>query len=146
MATLDPTSNWRRYQFVAAPGRRATKVLLQIYTSNSEMDKVQYADVSAHPLNLTKSPVVVSYPTGGEHLHGYLLQTPDSASSLWSGPAGSVPVMIDGLRNGWISRKPSASVSYWPQTALVFAYIASCLGILALAGLVVAPRLKRESA
>jgi hypothetical protein len=144
VASLASSAGWRRYQFTVSVGNHATATFLQLDTSKAGIHKVQYAGLSVHPLNLERTPVIVASPRGPAHLGGYLTQSPNSASSLWLGPSGSQRVVIDGLRNGWLSSRPNVPIRYWPRTLVICGYAATLGGILLMLGLAVAPRVRRR--
>ena len=97
-------SGWIRYSSIVTPGlgTRSLSLFVYAYGSGAGSQSVdQYAKVQAFSLPSITMPLLTGVPKA--YLHARLVVTARGFSSSVSDPRGLKHVLVDGLRNGWIT-------------------------------------------
>ena len=104
-------SRWYHYQQIItpAPGTRSLTLFLyaDVYTPGTFTTN-EYSDVVVRHSPVFLQPVVLATPQIHHGKAQALYTVSGSYSSEWIGPPGKTRVEVDGLRNGWLGRHPSA--------------------------------------
>jgi hypothetical protein len=123
-ASLPSTPGWHQYTEVVQPDAGTTRLFLFLYAnsfSSGRPSVEQYTDVVARLLRSAPTAVVVGRPTGPTS-STKLVATATGYSTLWSGPTGTTHVLVNGLRNGWLTRSaPDSAIDarYTPDAHLL---------------------------
>jgi hypothetical protein len=111
LPSLPTGAGWHQYTAVIDPKSGTTNLTLFLYADapNSGKSSIeQYARISVQSVSTTPNLVVVATPTTvatSSRIVGF----GTGFSSQWVGPSGAEHVLVDGLRNGWITKSGSAS-------------------------------------
>ena len=133
-----PGPTWHRYTMIVQPTPGATKLSLFVYASSFAVGQPsisQYAGITVRALPSDPSAVVVGTPTSARS-SSKLVTIATGYSALWAGPPGTTHVLVDGLRNGWITGSAQADTVhavYTPDTHLFRKEVALLLAMVLVA-------------
>jgi hypothetical protein len=120
VAPLPGGSGWHPYRTTVVPDPGATKVSLFLYAfpqSVGQASVEQYAGVIARALPYSPTIDVIGRPTTGAG-PTRLIVYPTGYAPGWVGPPNARHVLVDGLRNGWLTTAGGRSlreVQYEPM-------------------------------
>ena len=112
-ASLTPQSGgsgWHDYTTTVYPAKGTTSLTLFLYadaTRRGPTSVERYADVSFHHLPFDSPVVLVAMPLAVP-TNERLVTVGTGYSTQWVGPRNSTHVVVDGLRNGWLTTARSA--------------------------------------
>ena len=111
-AALPSSSQWRLYRTTVVPATGTETVTLFVYAfaqSPGHVSVDQYAGVVARSILHRPTIDVVGRPTT-DAAPTRLLSYPTGYAPGWIGPRDAVHVLVDGLRNGWLTTSNSRAV------------------------------------
>ena len=111
-AALPSSSQWRLYRTTVVPATGTENVTLFVYAfaqSPGHVSVDQYAGVVARSILHRPTIDVVGRPTT-DAAPTRLLSYPTGYAPGWIGPRDAVHVLVDGLRNGWLTTSNSRAV------------------------------------
>jgi hypothetical protein len=95
--------------------------------SSGQRTVAQYAGIRALSLPSAARLVLVGKPVVASHPAPRLVVSESGYSPGWAGPAGSVRVKLDGLRNGWLGGHGPARADYayagWDEAAFIISLV-----------------------
>ena len=112
ISPLQSGSAWHRYEMTVEPDPGTTSISLFLYAfaQNPGQPTVeQYAGVVVRALPYAPSVDVLAHPTT-EPGRVRLLAYPTGYSPGWEGPPNSTHVVVDGIRNGWLTSSRTLTV------------------------------------
>ncbi len=110
-APLPSGSAWERYQTTVVPDPGATSIYLVLYAYSQSpgQDSVEeYAGIVVRSLPFATTVDVVGRPTE-EPAPTRLLTYPTGYAPGWVGPSNSTHVVLDGLRNAWLTSSQTST-------------------------------------
>ena len=111
-AALPSGRQWQRYRttIVPDPGTETVSLFLYAYAQSPGQRSVdEYARVVARSLPHSPSVDVVGRPTTGPG-PTHLLAYPTGYATGWVGPPSARHVLVDGVRNGWLTASGNSSL------------------------------------
>jgi len=101
---IPSTATWSTYRAIVTPSPQTTGLVLFLYSDAPGGGRASVNDyANAATYTLPTSPVVLATPTSVPAQPLRLVVTDSSYSTHWSGPANGVHVLVDGVKNGWLS-------------------------------------------
>jgi arabinofuranan 3-O-arabinosyltransferase len=137
LPVIADTEGWTAFASTAIPDAGTTDLGFYLYADVYEpgsLTENDYADVRVLELPSLPQFDFVGTPATAAGSASLVIQH-SGYSPNWRGPAGSRPVLVDGLLNGWyLSPGQPFSSRYLPSDEVLIAFWVSGLGLLATLG------------